>query len=92
MCCLFFSFSARQVPKAKTLTKWEQFAALKGIKKTHKSRMVYDEDKQDFAPRFGHNRANDASKAWVLEHKEGKDGEGMRGMRSAYLYMYTFPL
>jgi hypothetical protein len=40
--------------------------------------MVYDEDKQDFAPRFGHNRANDASKAWVLEHKEGKDGEGTR--------------
>jgi regulator of ribosome biosynthesis len=59
-----------QVPKAKALTKWEQFAKLKGITKQKKSRMVFDEETGAYAPRFGYKRANDASKPWVLEHKD----------------------
>ena len=62
-----------QVPKGKALTKWEQFAKLKGITKTKKSRMVFDEERQEYAPRFGHKRANDASRSWLLEHKETPD-------------------
>jgi hypothetical protein len=73
---LCLSFYHCQVPKPKALTKWEQFAKLKGIKKRSKSRLVYDEEKDEYLPRFGFKRANDPSRAWVLEHKDGKDDEG----------------
>lgn len=32
--------------------------------------MVFDEEKQEYMPRFGFKRANDASKQWVIEHKD----------------------
>lgn len=64
---------AKPVPKDKPLTKWEQFAKLKGIKKTKKTRMVWDEQSQDYKPRFGYKRANDSSQDWAVEHKEGDD-------------------
>jgi regulator of ribosome biosynthesis len=47
----------KPIPKAKQLTKWEQFAKLKGIQKKSKGRMVFDEEKQEYLPRFGYKRA-----------------------------------
>ena len=35
-----------QVPKEKQLTKWEQYAKLKGIQKKKKGRMVWDNESQ----------------------------------------------
>ncbi len=57
------------------MTKWEQFAKLKGIQKKGKNAMVFDEEKQEYLPRFGYKRANDSSKSWVIEHKEGQDAD-----------------
>ncbi len=59
-------------PKPKAPTKWEQFAQLKGIVKRKRSRMVFDEDTQEYKPRFGYKRANDPSQQLVIEHKEGE--------------------
>ena len=35
-----------QVPNEKQLTKWEQYAKLKGIQKKKKGRMVWDNESQ----------------------------------------------
>ena len=40
-------------------TKWEKFAREKGIQNKKKSRMVWDETRQEWAPRWGYKRAND---------------------------------
>jgi regulator of ribosome biosynthesis len=56
----------KPVPEQKAETKWEAFAKLKGIKKTKRSRMVWDEEKGDWAPRYGYKRANDDTKAWLI--------------------------
>eukprot|EP00455_Lapot_gusevi_P018103 TRINITY_DN1981_c0_g2_i1.p1 TRINITY_DN1981_c0_g2~~TRINITY_DN1981_c0_g2_i1.p1 ORF type:complete len:341 (+),score=120.80 TRINITY_DN1981_c0_g2_i1:67-1089(+) len=60
-------------PKPKAPTRWELFAKTKGIKKTKKSRMTFDEEKQEYLPRWGYKRANDPNQQWVLDHKEGAD-------------------
>jgi regulator of ribosome biosynthesis len=60
-----------QVPKEKELTKWEKFAKEKGIVKKKRSRMLFDEEKGEYLPRFGYKKANDQSKQWAFEHKEG---------------------
>mmetsp|Transcript_16361 Transcript_16361/g.33310 ORF Transcript_16361/g.33310 Transcript_16361/m.33310 type:complete len:218 (-) Transcript_16361:4580-5233(-) len=40
-------------------TRWEKFAAAKGIRKRPKrERMVWDEESREFRPRFGYRRAN----------------------------------
>jgi hypothetical protein len=44
----------KHVPEAKPLTKWEKFAKEKGIKKTKKSRKVYDEQTKEYLPAFGY--------------------------------------
>lgn len=49
----------KPLPKAKDLTKWEQFAKSKGIaSKPRKHRMQFDEDKQEFAPTWGYKGKN----------------------------------
>jgi len=54
----------KRIPKPKEPTKWEKFAAVKGIQKTKKSRMVWDEETQKYRPRFGYKSKE---KDWVLE-------------------------
>jgi regulator of ribosome biosynthesis len=46
---------------------------LKGIEKKKKSRMVFDEEKDEYAPRWGYKRANNESENVIIEHREGDD-------------------
>ena len=49
----------KRLPEAKTETKWEKYAKEKGIQKTKKERMVWNEATQQFAPRWGYKRPED---------------------------------
>jgi regulator of ribosome biosynthesis len=60
-----------QIPKEKPLTRWEKYAKLKGIKKQKKERMVWDEEAQEFRPRWGYKRANSIKDQWLVEAKPG---------------------
>ena len=44
----------KPAPKAKEETRWEAFAKEKGIKKRKRERMVWDEEKKEWAPRWGY--------------------------------------
>jgi regulator of ribosome biosynthesis len=65
----------KSVPEPKPETKWEKFAKEKGITKKKRERMVYDDEKEQFAPRYGYKRANagEAEEAYVMEVKKGQD-------------------
>lgn len=59
---------ARKLPQAKALTKWEQFAKDKGIKKTKKDKKVWDPVLDKWVPTFGYQKFKaDKEKDWVLE-------------------------
>ncbi|XP_043508009.1 ribosome biogenesis regulatory protein homolog [Frieseomelitta varia] len=59
---------ARQIPKARPLTKWQQFAKEKGIKRKNKPKVKWDEELQKWIPTFGYKR-NKAikQKKWLIE-------------------------
>lgn len=57
----------KKIPKAQPLTKWQEYAKLKGIQKRKRGAMVWDETAKDWKPRFGYKRANDDTKEWVIE-------------------------
>ena len=68
----------QHVPEPKPETKWEKFAEKKGIQKKKRSKMVWDEATQQWAPRYGYGRANnfkDQAENWVIEAKKGDDGQ-----------------
>ncbi|KAL3317433.1 Rhodanese- sulfurtransferase [Cichlidogyrus casuarinus] len=54
-------------PMGKQITKWEQFARMKGIQKRKRSRMVWDEASQTYKPRYGYGRADDIKDKWCVE-------------------------
>lgn len=58
-----------QLPKPAPMTKWQAFAAAKGIApKPKKDRLVYDEDKQEYVPRWGYKGKNkDKEDQWIHE-------------------------
>ena len=59
---------AKPLPKPKPLTKWEQFAAAKGIQKTVREKRVWDEEKQDWVNRWGRDGKNkEIEQAWITE-------------------------
>ena len=63
------------MPKPKPLTKWERFAKEKGISHKRKDKMVWDDEMQDWVPRWGKGGKNkDVEEAWIREVKQG-DGE-----------------
>ncbi|KAL8598248.1 hypothetical protein ACOMHN_035198 [Nucella lapillus] len=62
----------KPVPKAKQATKWEQFARLKGIQNKKKQRMLWDEESQQYKPRWGYKR-KDETKSWLLEVPDKAD-------------------
>lgn len=67
----------KPLPVEKAKTRWEKFAESKGIVKKKRSKMVWDEDTQQWAPRWGYGRANnpkDDPQNWVIEAKPGDDG------------------
>lgn len=51
------------------MTKWQAFAAAKGIApKPKKDRLVYDEEKQEYVPRWGYKGKNkDKEDQWIHE-------------------------
>ena len=57
------------VPQEREKTKWEKYAAEKGIVKRKKERMIYDEVDKTYKPRWGYKRANDESLDPVIELK-----------------------
>lgn len=63
----------KPVPKQKPPTKWEQYAKMKGITKTKKSKMVFDEASGEWKPRWGYKRKNDSTKQWLVEIKSNED-------------------
>jgi regulator of ribosome biosynthesis len=48
----------KRVPDPKPETRWEKFAKEKNIKNKKRERMVFDEDTQEWKPRYGYKRAN----------------------------------
>ena len=59
---------AKPLPKPKPLTKWEQFAAAKGIQKTVREKRVWDEEKQEWVNRWGRDGKNkEVEQAWITE-------------------------
>lgn len=64
----------KKIPEPKPETKWEKFAREKGIKKSKKDRMLYDEVTGEFAPRFGYKRTkNGLQEQAIVEIKPGDD-------------------
>ena len=67
----------KPLPQDQPLTRWEKFAKAKGIVKKKRSKMVWDEATQQWAPRYGYGRASNPKAApdnWVVEAKPGDDG------------------
>ncbi|XP_043935734.1 ribosome biogenesis regulatory protein homolog [Protopterus annectens] len=62
----------KPVPKAKPLTRWEQFAKLKGLQKK-KTNLVWDEVSKEWKRRWGYNRAKDNTKEWLIEVPDKAD-------------------
>jgi len=70
----------KTVPKAKEPTKWERFAAKKGIKaKKKEGKLVFDEASGEWVPRYGYKGANkQGENDWLVEvdgDKEARTGE-----------------
>lgn len=63
----------KPIPKEKALTKWEQYAKLKGIKNKKKQRKVWDEVSKTWKPTWGFKRINDSTKDWLIEIKKNED-------------------
>uniref|UniRef100_A0A182JHH6 Ribosome biogenesis regulatory protein n=1 Tax=Anopheles atroparvus TaxID=41427 RepID=A0A182JHH6_ANOAO len=59
---------ARKLPVPKPLTKWEEFAKLKGIKKRVREKKVYDSVLEKWVPTYGYQRHKaEKERDWVLE-------------------------
>jgi len=65
---------AKKVPEPKTQTKWEKFASEKGITKKKRDRMVWDEEREQYLPRYGYKRKAEGIEEYpVVEIKNGQD-------------------
>lgn len=62
----------KPVPKDKAKTRWELFAAKKGIQKRAKDgKLVFDEETKKWIPKWGYNGANKkADKQWLVEYDD----------------------
>ena len=59
---------AKPLPKPKAPTKWEQFAAAKGIQKKRREKKVWDEEKQEWVDRWGRGAKNkEVEEQWAVE-------------------------
>jgi regulator of ribosome biosynthesis len=67
----------KPIPAAKEPTKWERFAAKKGIKdKKRDGKMVYDEATGDWVPKWGYKGKNkEGDNEWLVEVDEKKERE-----------------
>ncbi|CAE6465474.1 unnamed protein product [Rhizoctonia solani] len=58
----------KPLPKPKPPTKWERFAAAKGIQKTKRDRREWDEERQEWVSRWGWKGKNkDQEEQWIHE-------------------------
>lgn len=59
----------KPLPKPKPMTKWEAFAKAKGIDSNKKKdRLVFDEETQDWVPRWGYKGKNKQTEdQWIVE-------------------------
>lgn len=64
----------KAIPKPKPPTRWEKFAKEKDIENTKRDRMVWSDETQTWAPRYGMGRHND-DKEWLKEVNENDGGE-----------------
>jgi len=59
---------AKPLPKPKAPTKWEQFAAAKGIQKKRREKKIWDEEKQEWVDRWGRGAKNkQVEEQWAVE-------------------------
>lgn len=66
---------AKPLPTPKPPTKWEQFAATKGIQKKKRERAVWDEERQEWRNRWGRGGVNkEGEGAWLTEVKANAGG------------------
>ncbi|XP_062836391.1 ribosome biogenesis regulatory protein homolog [Anolis carolinensis] len=66
----------KPLPKPKPLTRWEQFARLKGIRPNRKKRgsLVWDEAAKEWRRRWGYRRAGGGDKdPWLMEVPDSAD-------------------
>lgn len=68
----------KPIPKAKEPTKWELFAKKKGIQsKPREGKMVYDEEKGEWVPKWGYKGRNkDVEHQWLVEIDDKKTDGG----------------
>ncbi|KAL8719724.1 MAG: hypothetical protein Q9225_003294 [Loekoesia sp. 1 TL-2023] len=74
----------KPLPSDKEPTKWEKFAAKKGIKdKKKEGKLVFDEETQEWVPKWGYKGRNkEGEQDWIVEvdeDKERKEGKGDEG-------------
>ena len=89
---------AKPLPKRKPATKWEQFAAAKGIQKKRREKKLWDEEKQEWVNRWGRGGKNkEAEEQWAVEvpanaRASSSNKCGPSGLPRRYLsVMLTFP-
>ncbi|OZJ04519.1 hypothetical protein BZG36_02240 [Bifiguratus adelaidae] len=64
----------KPLPKPKPPTRWERFAAQKGIQKQKKERMVFDERTGEYVPRWGYGGGKkNKTEDWLLEVPQNAD-------------------
>ncbi|CAH6777307.1 ribosome biogenesis regulatory protein homolog [Phodopus roborovskii] len=63
----------KPLPRPRPLTRWQQFARLKGIRPRKKSNLVWDEPSGQWRRRWGYERARDDTKDWLIEVPGGAD-------------------
>ncbi|WWD22607.1 hypothetical protein CI109_107100 [Kwoniella shandongensis] len=66
----------KPLPKPKPPTKWERFAAAKGISHKKRDKDVWDDEKQEFVPRWGMGGKNrEKEDQWLHEVKQGEGAD-----------------
>lgn len=63
----------KPLPKPRPMTKWEAFAQTKGIKKRKRSKLEFDEGKEEWRRRHGYKRVNDENDIPIIEAKAGDE-------------------
>ncbi|KAF8515004.1 ribosome biogenesis regulatory protein-domain-containing protein [Gautieria morchelliformis] len=65
---------SKPLPKPKPPTKWEKFAAAKGIQQSKRDRKVFDEEKQEWVNRWGRAGKNhEKEEQWITELPDNAD-------------------
>ncbi|KAM3728944.1 Ribosome biogenesis regulatory protein [Dirofilaria immitis] len=64
----------KPLPSERQLTKWEQYAKQKGLRKRKKDRKVFDEQTQEWKARYGYKSVkNNNADDWLIEIPDNKD-------------------